>query len=236
MASCLWRRHFDTVGWFTRNAGVLHDVAKAFGLKQSSGNPVYLLLPEDIWQAIEPSLAASLEPMLDRMEKRWGVYRTGSLSGGQLSRWCEVFQICQAAEIWESHGTWVSDVKPRFGAGVKERFEMAASIQGEAWTAAAKERELIRRQVHRWLGNGIAVMPAAPAVAPYRQASEAEFGNFRSLALRILCPAGLAGCPQLVIPAAEIDGAPLGISLLGPPGSDADLTAMAVALATMMQG
>lgn len=43
----------------------------------------------------------------------------------------------------------------------------------------------------------------------------------------MLCVAGLAGFPQLSMPLAQRDGAPLGISLLGPAGSDRALVALA---------
>jgi amidase len=47
----------------------------------------------------------------------------------------------------------------------------------------------------------------------------------------MLCIAGLAGFPQLSMPLATRDGAPLGISLLGPAGSDRSLVALAQRIA-----
>jgi amidase len=44
--------------------------------------------------------------------------------------------------------------------------------------------------------------------------------------------AGLAGLPQLSLPLAGRDGAPMGLSLLGPRGSDRALVAMAERLGT----
>ena len=43
----------------------------------------------------------------------------------------------------------------------------------------------------------------------------------------MLCIAVLSGFPQLSLPLATRQGAPLGISLLGPAGSDASLVALA---------
>jgi amidase len=43
----------------------------------------------------------------------------------------------------------------------------------------------------------------------------------------MLCIAGLAGLPQLSLPLAGRDGAPLGLSLMGPAGSDASLVRLA---------
>ena len=43
----------------------------------------------------------------------------------------------------------------------------------------------------------------------------------------MLCVAGLAGLPQLSLPSATRLGAPLGLSLVGPPGSDRSLVRLA---------
>ena len=47
-----------------------------------------------------------------------------------------------------------------------------------------------------------------------------EFSDFRERALRLLCLSGLSGFPQITLPLGTVDGAPFGISLLGPPDSD----------------
>jgi amidase len=71
------------------------------------------------------------------------------------------------------------------------------------------------------------VQPTLPTIAPRLDASEAEFEAFRTRALSMLCIAGLAGCPQISLPLAEVDGCPLGLSLIGPPGRDRALIALA---------
>jgi amidase len=43
----------------------------------------------------------------------------------------------------------------------------------------------------------------------------------------LLCVAGLAGLPQVSLPLATHQGAPLGISLVGPEGSDRSLVKLA---------
>jgi amidase len=49
-------------------------------------------------------------------------------------------------------------------------------------------------------------------------------------AMAITCIAGLAGLPQVSIPLMSPDGEPLGVSLLGPAGSDLALIRLAVQL------
>ena len=49
-----------------------------------------------------------------------------------LDDWFEVFRTLQAGEIWATLGAWVSETKPKFGPGVKERFEFAATDHARA--------------------------------------------------------------------------------------------------------
>ena len=51
--------------------------------------------------------------------------------------------------------------------------------------------------------------------------------DYRNASIRMLCIAGLAGFPQLSLPLGLRLGAPLGLSLLGPPGRDRSLVRLA---------
>ena len=59
----------------------------------------------------------------------------------------------------------------------------------------------------------------------------AQVDAVRLRTMAITCIAGLAGLPQVNLPLAADDGTPLGISLLGPAGSDRALIGLATALA-----
>ena len=74
-------------------------------------------------------------------------------------------------------------------------------------------------------------MPTMPDVAPLVAAGEAGLEDYRNAATRMLCIAGLAGFPQLSLPLGTRLGAPLGISLLGPAGSDRSLVRLAEQIA-----
>ena len=74
------------------------------------------------------------------------------------------------------------------------------------------------------------VLPTRPDVAPLLSADEAALDAYRANAIRLLCTAGLAGVPQVSMPLARRLGAPLGLSLIGPAGSDRSLVALAQAI------
>ena len=54
---------------------------------------------------------------------------------------------------------------------------------------------------------------------------------FRARALALLCPAGLARLPQVSLPLAQLDGCPLGLSIVAARGADAALLELAGRLA-----
>jgi amidase len=58
----------------------------------------------------------------------------------------------------------------------------------------------------------------------------------RASVITLTCIAGMIGAPHLSIPAAEADGLPVGLSLLGRPGSDEALLAFARKVAGVGHG
>jgi amidase len=80
-------------------------------------------------------------------------------------------------------------------------------------------------------GGAVLLLPTVPGIAPIRNAAPADTEEFRAHALALLCPAGLARLPQVSLPLAQLDGCPLGLSLVAARGNDAMLLALAKALA-----
>ncbi len=56
--------------------------------------------------------------------------------------------------------------------------------------------------------------------------------DFRRRTMMLTCTASLCGLPQLNVPAGEVDGCPVGLSLLGWPGGDEALLDLALRLAS----
>ena len=221
---------FDTVGWFTRDLATMDRVAAAAGLAPAAGGAVPLLLPVDAWTAAGAETVAAVASALARLEAVHGAARPVVLAPEGLAAWFETFRVCQAAEVWQAHGAWVEAAKPAFGPGIADRFRMAAGIGAEEWAAARAARDTVRARLAEMLGGGaMLVLPTSPGPAPRRDADNAALDAFRGRALQLLCPAGLAGLPQLSVPAGTVEGAPVGISLVGARGADRALVAAAAA-------
>jgi amidase len=145
-----------------------------------------------------------------------------------LASWQAVYRTLQGFEAWQAHGAWLTQRQPRLGPGTAERFAAASRVTAADDEAARARRAQIAARVRGLVGDDtVLALPTMPTAAPRMDAAEAEFEQFRSRALSMLCIAGLAGLPQISLPLTEVGGLPLGVSLIGPPGRDKALIALA---------
>lgn len=220
---------FDTAGWFARDGATFARVGTAFGIVGPDELPTLrLMVATDAMALASPETRSAIAPLVDRLQDRLGEAANTVLSETSLADWRETFRICQAAEIWQTHGEWIRATNPSFGPGVKERFEMAAGITSEMHEPATARRAAIRNRLRALLGeDGILILPTAPGPAPLREAEEAGLNAYRNAALELLCAAGHAGLPQVNLPAGTVDGAPVGLSIVADAGRDGLLLAIA---------
>ena len=224
---------FDVFGWFARDAGTLARVGEVL-LEETprAMRPKQLLIAEDAFEAGGPEVAAALAVALASVRCFIGAEQTAVIAGDGLQACFQIFRTLQGAEIWASHGDWITSTKPNFGPGIRERFEWAATVSESDVAEAKKRREMFAERVHNMLSDGsVLVMPTAPGIAPKRGASGAELDDFRARALCLLATAGLAGLPQISLPLASLEDCPLGLSLVGRRGSDMELLTLAEDLA-----
>lgn len=222
---------FDTVGWFAREADLLARVGDVyFGAAREIQLPDRLVIARDAFALVDDAVRAALAPALDRARELTGRVTDTELRPGGLEPWADAWRVLQAREVWAAHGAWVERTRPSFGPGIAERFAGAATLTEDDQRSADAVRALARERMTALCPPGAVVcLPAAPSVAPLRGSSADDLERYRSRAMQLTCPAGLAGVPQISIPGGEVDGAPIGLSFLGAAGADAALLRLAVA-------
>lgn len=223
---------FDTVGWFARDTETLRRVgAVLLGAEGEAGRWRRLLLAEDAFGLALSEAQKALEPFVERLAQRLSpAGKISAAAGGSLQDWMWRFRQIQAREIMQTQGPWIAQTRPRFGPEIQERFDWAATIREDAAAEAREQREVFASRLADLLGDdALLCLPTAPGIAPLCSASAEDLVAHRSAVLSLTSIAGLARLPQVTLPLARVNGCPLGLSLIAPPGADADLLAFAEA-------
>ncbi|WP_234193029.1 amidase [Pseudacidovorax sp. NFM-22] len=224
----------DTCGWFARDIGTFARVADVLLGADPAQLPTAprLLRPTDLWALATPEAADALQPALAQVEAAFGTATPveAALEGFDALYWH--FRHIQGREAWMTDGPLIERFAPPLGPGVKERFAFSRGVTDAQVAEAQAFRTRFGAHLAALLGHdGVLVMPTMPDIAPLRSDPESALEDYRNRSIRLLCLAGLAGFPQLSLPLARRDDAPLGLSLLGPAGSDRSLIALAERLA-----
>jgi amidase len=224
---------FDTGGWLANSPGVFNRVGKVLLRGESSGASAnHLVVASDGFGQCDPEVAAVGREFLKRANAALPQATEITVAPDGFDDWREAFRIIQAKEVWETFGAFVTQAKPKLGPGIKERMEFAATVTANQATAAQKTAHLARTHIRALVPEGtIMVLPTAPSIAPRLDQKEDELESFRVRVMRLTCMAGLAGLPQMNLPAGTVSGCPVGLSLIGWPGSDEVLLDLTKSLA-----
>jgi len=197
-----------------------------------------LLLARDAFALARDEVVAALAPAVTRLEALCGAATPVTVSdgvsvaetAGGLRGWFEVFRTLQHGEIRDAHEAWVRDTSPTFGPQIGARFAIVMRTDPADVARMQPVRAAIRAHLDALLADGgVFVLPTVPDIAPLCNLPPDETISVRERALALLCIAGLGGLPQLSMPVATVDGCPVGLSLIGARGRDAQLLALAEA-------
>ena len=212
---------FDTVGWFTQDAGLLERVGQVYLGHEQRSVPTRVLVASDAFARVDDGAGAALAPVVERVTAQVETCGDIVVAPDGLGEWAAAWRILQAREIWQAHGPWIERTQPAFGPGLKERFEWASTVSEAEEAHARPVCQAAARRLEE-LPNGATVicMPSAPSAAPARASSLDRLEEYRTRTLQLTCSAGIGGLPQVSMPLADIDSYPIGLSLLGARGSD----------------
>jgi len=206
---------YDTVGFFTDNLQDMASiVALYFDTKTERSSRYNFKAPEDLWSHANRKTCNSIFGHF-KLEKLLND-KTSLLSKTSGTDWSEIFRVHQSREVWLALGEWISKNEPEFGPGLKERFEFSKSVTDLDFKNAIKKRAELSAIIDDYMEEeSIIILPTAPGPAPLLNDGPELLNDYRKQAIQLLCMAGHAGLPQLSIPGALVDGAPVGLSLIG---------------------
>ncbi|KAL4858274.1 Amidase 1 [Chlorella vulgaris] len=245
---------FDTAGWFARDAELLADVGRALlagsaaAAADEFGSSWSLLVPEDALALCDASVASAFdsemmgEHSVALLEAAGVALRRAAVadaSTGELASWAAVFGTLHSKEVGECLGPWFcGPTRPVVSAPIARRMKSAGLVTGAAVKAAQQQADAIVARLTSLLGNStVLLMPTTPFPAPLLgsdlESQPADVG--RLMALTSI--ASLAGLPQVSMPLLKPEGGPpVGVSIIGPRGSDEALLALAEKLSTVVLG
>jgi amidase len=224
----------DTCGYFTREPETFARVGAVLLGEDASPLPERprLLMATDTFALLAPEARDALAPAIRRIEARLGPSSAVEAAPGGFEALYWAFRYVQGREAWTVDGPMIERFQPPLGPGVGDRFAFSKAVTDAQFAEAQRVRNVIRQHLTELLGrDGLLLLPTMPDVAPLLSESEEALNDYRNKALNLLSLSGLSGLPQVSIPLATRLGAPLGISLMAPAGSDLGLVRLAAQLA-----
>jgi amidase len=221
---------FDTCGWFARDAATFARVADVLLGKDRRPLPAAprLLIAGDCFALLDEPVRKALAPAIAKLEKRYGEAAPVTAAPGGFERLYWAFRRLQGAEAWATDGDMIARHRPPLGPGVAERFAYSRTVSRSEIKESAKVREEYAATLSALLGkDGVLILPTMADIAPLVSEPESSLETYRNKTLNLLCLSGLSRLPQLSMPLAKRDGAPLGLSIMGPAGSDRSLVRIA---------
>ena len=221
---------YDTIGWFARDATTFARVATAvFGTSIAPAAPSKAVIAGDLFDECDPDVAAALRPMAERVAGLAGASETVRLAPDGVDGWAWQQNTLQSIEAWKSVADWIDDVNPRFSYMVTERYALGTSFTQPQIEAARATRDSVRRRLNEVATPGsFLCFPTSPVVAPLRGQPLSGKRGSQVRIIRLTCMGGTTGRPQLSMPLAEVNGLPVGLSIMGNQGDDEALIAFAL--------
>ena len=233
---------FDTVGVLSQQGEILKKVMRVLtGLTEvdfaKENYTLYLL--EDIVAICDADIQQAMQPIFQKMQDQF------SVTPITLTEICdqpidyhwlyEVYTLLQVTEIRSCLGAWIDDVHPKFGTMIKNNFEQTVSSDRKSIQSHVVKRQWFYEKLNHFLNQkNILCFPTTPAVAPLLNSmknikrNQPSETNYYPRALGMNAISGLSRTPQITAPFVEVQGVPIGFSVLGGIGKDMALIELAL--------
>ena len=221
---------YDTIGWFARDAATFARVAEAvFGSSVTAAAPPRIVVADDLFGECDPEVAAALRPVAEKVAGMAASSEAIRLAPNGVDAWAAQQNTLQSIEAWESVMDWIDAVNPRFSYMVTERYTLGTSFTQDQVDESKATRDAVRQRLDEVLApGGFLCFPTSPVVAPPRGQPLSGKRDSQGRIVRLTNMGGTTGRPQLSMPLGEVDGLPVGLSLMGNRGDDEALIGFAL--------
>jgi amidase len=222
----------DTTGWFARDIATFAKVSSVMlGEAIPTTLPRKLVIAADAFAFAEPEVSAALRPLVERLRALIGGVWEEVMAPAGITQWARAQRTLQPSEAWLTFKDWIDRDNPRFAFSVARNLILGSMIPDSERGWAQLVRHEARGRMRYLLPEGtILCLPTTPFPAPKRGEPLSVASMQRDRLLCLCCHGGLTGVPQVSIPGTTVDGLPVGLSIVGAPGTDATLIAVASGL------
>ncbi|MDB5999624.1 MAG: gatA [Rhizobacter sp.] len=220
---------FDTVGFFADDAVLFETIGQVL---LPAGQPGslngQLLLATDAFAVADAEVHDALHGAVQRVAAQMPSMRDVVMAPEGLATWCANQRLLQSFEFSRTFSEWVGRCNPRFSYEVAHSLVRASLIEESEMAGPRRVRAAVRARLDELLGtSNVLCLPTSPILPIARTASLLEMQAAVGRIIELTCIAGLSGLPQINLPLASSHGIPVGLSLIGPRGSDRALLALA---------
>lgn len=218
---------FDAAGWFANDAALFKNLG-GYLLDENAGRQTInqVLMGTFAFDHADEAVSSPLADFIAKIGHLMpaAVDLDALPDGIEIDEARETFRVIQAFEVWQTFGQWVEAVNPQLGPGIRERIAASKTITRSARDEADGYRSKVKAVMEGLLPPGtVLCLPTVASLPPKVDAGQDELEHFRAKTMSLIALAGLAGLPQVSIPATTSGGVPNGLSFIGWSGGDESL-------------
>ena len=219
---------FDTVGVLASSAEILERAMHVLLAQPPSPDhePSNVYFIRETLDLCDLDLFAVVQGQLDAVRERYGnrvreisMRQIDQANAAGLENWYEIYRVLQRAEAWNSLGSWYEEHKPELGSMIAESIELAKSLDRKLVPEIKARKEDYFRKMNAFLGpRDVIFLPSACSPAPKKGTVNKRDQAPRDYYVRLLSLTSIAGAarlPQISMPLMELEGAPVGLSVMG---------------------
>ena len=197
----------------------------------ASASPGRLLVARDAFAFADPAVEEGLRGVRSRLAGLAGAVADVTVASQGFSVWVRAQRTLQTPEALATFRPWIERTNPRLSMRVARMLVTAEAVTPAERQWAQLMRHEVRGRLRDLLEPGaVLCLPTTPFPAPPVGLPLSRHNEIGLRIASLTCVAGLSGLPQLSVPGGRVAGRPVGLSLIGPPGSELRLAALAKAL------